>query len=526
MDILKRKKDPSKDSYNSPNFIGGNTFTHSQPEKSGIGYPPPLPEKKQKHKVLKKLFIIFSLAIFFYFSFFTWKIHSFSRTISISNETPASLISDTGTILSSVVSLNRKVLKGEEDGRINILLLGAAGKGNPGQNLTDTIMIASIDTKNKKVGLFSLPRDFYAKISGTNYFTKINSIYQYGISSEQEIEPINNTIEEITGLPIHYFIVLDFNGFKKIIDDIGGINVEVKRDIYDASYPGPNYSYQTFEIKKGLHNMDGETALKYVRERHYDPEGDFGRAKRQQEVMQSAKNKIFSAKTFLDVFALNKLFDDLGNNIKTNLSLEEIGSLLNMSKQLDTQNIANAVADAWKPDSILKVSHIETEKGRAFVLIPRVGNYSEIQDLAKNIFDLDSLKRRRAEIEKEEATVMLTIQNGGSATAYKIKNLLENKLKIKNVKIRLTQENKIRQESSVIDQTNGQKLFTLDEIVKKLPAKLLSTKNNITSDDAKSDFVVFLGKDLDKIYSLEEDSIENLNKTPDSQDYFKVIEGK
>jgi LCP family protein required for cell wall assembly len=475
---------------------------------------------------IKIIILLLFLAIFSYFFYFTWKIHSFSKTISIRNDVPSSFIGDTGTILSSVASVNRKILKGEEDGRINILLLGAAGKGNPGQNLTDTIMIASIDTKNKKVGLFSLPRDFYVKIAGTNYFTKINSIYQYGISSGQEIEPINNTIEEITGLPIHYFIVLDFTGFKKIIDDIGGINVEVKRDIYDASYPGPNYSYQTFKIKKGLYNMDGETALKYVRERHDDPEGDFGRAKRQQEVMQSAKNKIFSARTFLDVFTLNKLFDDLGDNIKTNMTLEEIGSLMNLSRQLDTQNIANAVADAWKPDSILKVSHIDMDQGRAFVLVPRVGNYSEIQDLAKNLFDLDSIKRRQAEIEKEAANIMLVSQSSSGATAYKIKNLLENKLKIKNVKIRLIQENSVWQDSIIIDQTNSQKLFTLDEIIKKLPTKLSEEKNNITPDDTKSDIVVFIGKDLEKIYSLEEDSIDNLNKTPDSQDYFKVIEVK
>jgi LCP family protein required for cell wall assembly len=480
-----------------------------------------------QHKKSLKIIILFLVAaVFSYFFFFTWKIHSFSKTISIKNESPVSFIKDTGTILSSVVSINRKILKGEEDGRINILLLGAAGKGNPGQNLTDTIMIASIDTKNKKVGLLSLPRDFYVKISGTNYFTKINSIYQYGISSDQEIEPINNTIEEIIGLPIHYFIVLDFNGFKKIIDDLGGINVEVKRDIYDASYPGPNYSYQTFEIKKGLHNMDGETALKYVRERHDDPESDFGRAKRQQEVMQSAKNKIFSAGTFLDIFTLTKLLDDLGDNIKTDMTLEEIGSLMNLSRQLDTQNIANAVADAWKPDSILKVSHIDMDQGRAFVLVPRVGNYSEIQDLAKNIFDLDSIKRRQAEIEKEEASIMLVSQNSGGSTTYKIKNLLTNKLRIKNVKIRLSNENAIHQNSIVVDQTNGQKLFTLDEIIKKLPAKLSEDKNNLTADDAKSDFIVFIGKDLEKIYSLEEDSIDNLNKSPDSQDYFKVIEGK
>jgi len=443
------------------------------------------------------------------------------KKMSIENES-SSVLSNVGSLISSLIPNDRKLLKGEEDDRINILLLGKAGKGKPGENLTDTIMIMSIDTKNKKIGLFSLPRDFYVNIPKTSYYTKINSIYQYGITSKDEVGPIKKTIEEITGNPIHYFMILNFDGFKKIIDDIGGINVAVERDIFDSTYPGPNYSFETFEIKKGLHLMNGETALKYVRERHDDPEGDFGRAKRQQQVMQSAKNKAFSLKTFLNPITLNNILNDLGDNIKTDIGMDEIEGFIDLSKKCDTQNIANVVVDAWKKDSILKVSHVLSGGIQAFVLVPRVGNYSEIQELSENIFDLDSIRRRKAEIEKENASAIIINQSSYPGLSSRIRDILENKIGIKNIKIAYAKSSAISEKTFVYDKSNGQKIFTLDEIIKKLNIKLAADKNAII-EEQKSDLVLVLGNDLSDIESFEEDNPEDFKNAPDSQNYFELI---
>lgn len=490
-------------------------------------------EKGSKKRLwIKILAGIFLLAVFLFLSggiYFVWKISSVSQKITIENtenQESASLIKNVRSIISPITNSqeNLKTLAGESEGRINILLLGIAGEKNPGRNLTDTIMIMSLDTDSRKVALLSLPRDLYANIPGTSRWTKINSIYQYGLSNNLGIDPIKESVENITDLKIHYFLVMDFEGFKKIIDDIGGINVSVEKDIYDPRYPGPNYSYETFEIKKGLHNMDGETALKYARERHSDPEGDFGRAKRQQKVIQAAKNKIFSLKTFLNVFTFNKLLNTLENNIKTNIQLDEIESFIALSQKVDSQNIANAVVDAWKKDSLLKVSHVYYENTRVFILVPRVGNYSEIYDLARNIFDIDVIRRRQTEIEKEESSVAIINQSTDYNLAYKIKSLLEEDLEFKKVAILENTNNQTRNQSSVFDLASGKKPFSLDEIIKKLPAKFGNNNDSdIINIENDYDFLILIGEDLREIYKFGEDSIEDLNNAEYDQIHLDLL---
>ncbi len=484
-------------------------------------------EKKNRKKIwFGCLVVFFSLAFLFFLGsgiYFILKISSVSQKIIVENdkEEPSSLMKNVGSIISSA---NSKILAGEEEGRINILLLGIAGENNPGKNLTDTIMVLSVNTDSKKVALLSLPRDLYTKIPDTNIWTKINSIYQYGINNDLGSEPIKKSAENITGLKIHYFLIMDFEGFKKIIDDIGGINVFVEKGIYDPRYPGPNYSYETFEIKKGMHKMDGETALKYARERHSDSEGDFGRAKRQQKVIQSFKNKAFSIKTFLNVFTFNKLLNALEENIKTDISLDEIESFINLSRKVDSQNITNAVVDAWKKDSLLKVSHIYSGDIRVFILIPRAGNYTEIHDLAQNIFDLEIIERRKLEIENEKATIAIINQSSDYNLTYKIKNLLEKDLGFNKVTILRNKNNETSEQSVVFNLTLGEKPFSLDEIIKKLPAQL---GNNDSSDiidlEKNYDFVISLGEDLEKIYKFEEDSIEDLNNAEYDQMHLDLL---
>ena len=485
-------------------------------------------------KIFRKVFLILSAFLLISFLatgiFFVYKLNVLSQKIdNNTSATSKSSILETLSDISQITKEKREPLKGEEHQRINILLLGIAGQGKPGGDLTDTIMIASIDTNTKKVALLSLPRDLHASIPDSNYSAKINSLYKYGLSTNQGVEPLKKTIENITNLSINYYLIVNFSGFEKFIDDIGGINVEVQRDIYDPAYPGPNYSYETFEIKKGFHSLDGATALKYARERHNDPEGDFGRAKRQQQVIQAAKNKVFSTKTLLNPFAINNLMDTLGENIKTDMTLDEINNFVKLSKNLDTQNINNAVVDAWKEDSLLKVSHIFYENTRAFILVPRIGNYTEIQDLAKNIFDLKILEKRKAEIKTENPTIAL-IDNTGDYKIYsKVEALLKKRLSLENIRklnpsieIDRSKNNLPATDTSIIDLTLGKKPFSLDELIKKIPATLnadLSTLTTKTKEDlTEYDFLIILGEDLNNIYQYDEDSLEDLQKAEANQE--------
>ena len=169
--------------------------------------------------------------------YFGWKVYSVSQKMSLNQNQPDG--DSLKAIVSSLMPNNHIPLRGEADGRINILMLGIAGKNKPGQNLTDTIMVMSIDTKDKKIALLSIPRDLYVNVPGTNYSTKINSIYQYGLDQNKGSDLIKQTVEDVLDIPIHYSVILDFDGFTKIIDDLGGVNVVVERDMYDARYPGP-----------------------------------------------------------------------------------------------------------------------------------------------------------------------------------------------------------------------------------------------------------------------------------------------
>ena len=482
--------------------------------------------KKILTKVVLWTVVILLLLGIGYAYFFIHKLNALGNKINAENKTE-NLFETLGSVVGSSGKDGLAGIKMTDDGRINILLLGIAGEGKPGQYLTDTIIIASINTKTNQVSLLSLPRDMLAVIPEKNLQMKINSLYQYGRNnSETEseaIDPLLQTINKVTALDIQYYAVLNFDGFIKIIDSIGGINIENERDIFDSRYPGPNYSYETFELKKGFYHMDGATALKYSRERHDDPEGDFGRSKRQQQTLQAVKNRIFSTNTLLDINSLNNLFQALGDNIKTNLSIEDLKAFYELTKKLDTTNIVNVTIDAWNTDSLLKVSHIFYGDVRAFVLIPRVGNYSEIQEQARDIFDLNKIKRRRDEISKEDANIVLINRSGNKLIPDKILKLLNDNLVYKNVKMLSDSSKDLEDNTVVYDTNNGTKPFTLDELATKLPATVsyeaFPGKYQKMVSKEQPDVVVIIGKDLIDKYSMEEDSVEAYKNSQDDQAY-------
>lgn len=502
---------------------------------SATSLPPqhrrPTPTSKRPRKLrrnftwLKRIILLLFVLLLSIGGYFAWKITSVSRSVRIDNTSAQSAFTEIQSLAASFFKTEHKPLRGEEGGRINILLLGKAGEHHPGRNLTDTVMIMSLDTAHKKISLLSLPRDLYVEVPKNHVFMKINSVYQYSLNQEKGAALIQETVEEITGLPLHYFLIIDFDGFEKVIDALGGINVNVERDIYDPRYPGPNYSYETFELKKGLQTLDGKTALKYVRERHNDPEGDFGRAKRQQQVIQAVKNKAFSIRTFMNALALNELLNVLGENIKTNIAPDEIESFIHLSRQMDTQNITNVVIDAWKKDSLLKVSHVfvgENNQTRMFILVPRVGNWSEIQDVAANLFTLDALKRRQEAIATEKASIALLVPESHSSLASRIQHLLQESFGFAQVDILPLPSDFasfLPEKSSLIDRANRSKPFTLDEILKKLPV-LIETDaeplSEIPSSAEEYDFLLLVGSDL-KSFDFDDISEEDFKNTQENE---------
>jgi LCP family protein required for cell wall assembly len=525
MDGIRRKNNPPQPNFKSAAKPEPRRIFSGLPKKSATAIRQPVKNPHFWRHLFQIIGLLFLFLIVSYGSFFSWKVVRVSTKITASSDESdknESIFSNVQSVVKPMVTDSRKILKGEDEGRINLLLLGAAGSRHPGKNLTDTIMMMSIDTKNKKLALMSLPRDLFVNIPDTKIHMKINSIYQYGLNNDEGLAPLISTVEKISGQKIQYYLVADFDGFIKIVDDLGGINVEVERDIYDARYPGPNYSYETFELKKGLQHLDGAIALKYVRERHDDPEGDFGRAKRQQQVMQSVKNKAFSLGTFFNPFRLNDLLTNLGDNIRTNIGFDEIGSFVALSRVVDTQNISNAVVDAWKKESLLKVSHINSGEVRAFILVPRVGNFSEVQDLAENIFDREKIEKRREEIAGEAARIVVINRSADHRLGMEIKKTLKDKLGMEDVMLISEKKSNQEEKTRVIDYTNGGKIFTLDELLKKLPAELAQGGENGVELEEESDLIVVIGNDLVDPYSYEENSLEELDSAENQNDYLEI----
>ncbi len=452
-------------------------------------------------KIFWVSFILFLFAIFFAGGFF---IYQTNTTINKFTDN-AEKHSFVKTFKNFTNSKSYKSLKGFDTGRINILLLGRANSHKAGKDLTDTIMLLSINTKDYTMGLFSIPRDFL--INNGKYYVKINSLYQTGLRKNNGAQYIINAVKDISGQDVHYYFILDFEGFKKIIDLLGGINVNVPNHIKDTHYPGPGYTYETFEVYSGLQKFDGATALKYARTRHADIEGDFGRAKRQQQVMQSARNKAFSLGTIINPIKINSILNILGEHVHTNISPSEIEPFIALVKKVDTQNITNFVLDAWKPESLLISAHFYNEHGGISGLRPRSGNYSEIQERAQNLFDLNKIKQRKKEIKKESPTViLLTTKSQNSIALNRIKKLLYS-LGFTNITTKFTTDPSIQ--TIVIDNTQNSKSFSLDELLKKLSAK---KEVNPKMKYPDIDFVIVLGNDIIDIYNYSEISQEKLEK--------------
>jgi len=198
---------------------------------------------------------------------------------------------------------SENVMTGQQEDRINILLLGIGGSGHDGPYLSDTNIILSIKPSTNQVAMISVPRDLAAKM-GNYGFRKINNANAFG-----ELEQSGNggeyarkVFEDTFNISLPYYARVDFAAFKELIDAVGGINVDVQRSFVDTAYPGPNDSFQTISFEAGPQHMDGERALIFTRSRHgSNGEGsDFARAKRQQIMLAAFKKKLLSSETFLN----------------------------------------------------------------------------------------------------------------------------------------------------------------------------------------------------------------------------------
>jgi polyisoprenyl-teichoic acid--peptidoglycan teichoic acid transferase len=236
------------------------------------------------------------------------------------------------TVCSDDVDVSQ--LNREGDSRINILLLGIGGPGHDGANLTDTILLASIDPINDKAILLSVPRDLWVRIPN-NGSQKINAAYADAVDQSKSttevgqeqagIEALDKTLQPILdGVKIHYHVLLDFSAFKQMVDALGGVTVNVPETLYDPTIAWEN-NHNPVIAKKGLQTFNGQQALLYARSR--ETSSDFARGERQRLLIAAIKQKAFSAGTFSNPFKVSNLLDSLGQNVYTDFSSSDIRCL-------------------------------------------------------------------------------------------------------------------------------------------------------------------------------------------------------
>lgn len=327
-----------------------------------------------------------------------------------------------------------------EQSVFNFLILGYGGGNHDGAYLTDTMMVAHIDTKTKKIVLVSIPRDIWVKIptkSGADFHTKINSVYQLKLYPNDfpDLQPVSaeTIVSQITGLAIDGYVSIDFSGFTKSVDILGGVDVNVQKPFTDNEYPidgnekelcgqdaifkeaapflVPGFNiddeikqfkadpklqdfvtnatetpelafpcrYEKLSFTAGMTHMDGATALKYARSRHSETDGgDFNRAERQQQIIEAVKNKVLSVGFIPKIIPL---INELKNDIVTDINQDLISKFMSMAAQAKQYSISTfALTDQnYLNDSV-------SSDGQ-FMLIPKQGidNWTVVKSIVEDM---------------------------------------------------------------------------------------------------------------------------------------------
>lgn len=346
------------------------------------------------------------------------------------------------------------------DNRVNILLLGIAGGTHDGPNLTDTIMVASYNIKTSQVYLFSIPRDLWLP----SLKNKANAVYGIGLSQGNGLGLAKTVMGNILGLPIHYALRMDFNGFIQAIDTLGGVDITVDKTFDDYNYPiegkendlcgytekeidvspdqakqlnldtgkqkvfvapdgsiatdsakedlGAKYftcRYEHLHFDKGLTHLDGVTALKFVRSRHgtNGEASDFARSKRQEKVIEAVRTKMLSFETLTNPGRISDLLKTFSRSIDTDISVKNTIEFYKLFHQINKTSTF-VLDDSFRlglPSgrTSLLVNPPRSDYGGAYVLISQDDDFSIIQGYVKKLLT--------GEITDYEATASSRISN-------------------------------------------------------------------------------------------------------------------
>lgn len=227
--------------------------------------------------------------------------------------------------------------------RVSILLLGIDEReSQAGPWRTDTMIALMVDPVARTAAGLSIPRDLWVNIPGLEQSGKINTAHFLGDATQY---PGGGpalalaTVQATLDVPMQYYVRVNFSAFEKLIDSIGGIDVDVPAPIDDLLYPDSGYGYEPLYIPAGRIHLDGRLALKYARTRH-GPWGDFERMPRQQQVILAVRDKLTQGGLLPNLVAqAGPLFQTLGESIQTNLTLDQLVQLGQLGAQIEPDRI-------------------------------------------------------------------------------------------------------------------------------------------------------------------------------------------
>ncbi|WP_379970858.1 LCP family protein [Ectobacillus sp. sgz5001026] len=269
-------------------------------------------KRKRRRVVIVSLFMLVFLSIGYYaFSSYSSLLHIYSG-----------FKRDKSNLRAVNVDLTKKPF--------SVLVMGIEDYATNGENgRTDSLIFLTVNPNTKQVTMVSLPRDSRVTIAGRNTKDKLNAAHAYG-GEKMAIE----TVEQFLNVPVDHYIKIDFKGFKEIVNAVDGVTVDVPFDFKERS--DVNW-YKEIQFTKGPQQLNGEEALAYVRMRKEDPSGDFGRTKRQRQMLAAVVSKLSSPSS---VFKINDVAKAIGDNIKTDIDINDGLALYQKFAGFDTSTIS------------------------------------------------------------------------------------------------------------------------------------------------------------------------------------------
>jgi LCP family protein required for cell wall assembly len=386
------------------------------------------------------------------------------------------------------------LLKGEGDGRINILLMGRGGGNHDGPDLTDTMMLASIDPVNHTSTLVSIPRDLWVDVPNQGAM-KINAAFESGEfkylgkvapgSTNRNViqagfDEADQTVESVLGVTIHYNALLSFQAFQQAVDTVNGVSVNVPSDLVDPTMAWENGNSPLI-AKAGTDAFNGKQALNYVRSR--ETTSDFSRAQRQRAVLVALKSKIATLGTVSNPVKLSKLMSAFGDNVQTDMSLKDANRLYRIVKAIpDTKTASIGFADA--PNNYVAGGTLAGQS----VALPTAGlfNYKDIQSYIRT-------QLKDPYILKENAKI--TVLNGTPTPGMASAKSDELKTYGYNISSTGNAPNTNFVQTTLVDLTHGKDKYTKHYLEQRFGVTAVTTLPDNTIQANGADFVIILGND-------------------------------